>query len=136
MSPVVGTPQPMAFGESLLDLPAVPNAAAMARSFVRRLWSSLESADTLDGVVLCVSELVTNALDHATPPYQLRVGRRKGWLRIEVTDASDREPILRPLSPSAGRGRGIFLVQTIATKWGVEPSPTGKTVWAEFASSV
>lgn len=125
----------MTTGESMLELPALPTAAAIARSFVRRLWSSLENADTLDGVVLCVSELVTNALDHAIPPYELRVARRNGGLRIEVTDACDRPPVLQPLSPAASRGRGIFLVESIATRWGVEPSPPGKTVWAEFATS-
>jgi hypothetical protein len=43
-------------------------------------------------------------------------------------------PVLRPLSSSAGRGRGIFLVEHVATQWGVEPTTAGKTVWAEFAT--
>jgi two-component sensor histidine kinase len=84
---------------------------------------------------LCVSELVTNALDHAPPPYELRVGRDCGRLRVEVADASARPPVLRPLLPTARRGRGIFLVERIATQWGVEPTSAGKTVWAEFETT-
>jgi anti-sigma regulatory factor (Ser/Thr protein kinase) len=125
----------MAVGDSRLDLPASAKAAGLARSYVRRCWSHLESADTLDEVALCVSELVTNALDHAKPPYALRVDRRCGRLRIEVDDASVGPPVLRTLTPAAARGRGIFLVERISTRWGFDPRPAGKTVWAEFASS-
>lgn len=125
----------VAVGDSRLDLPALPTAPGMARAFVRRCWSHLESVDTLDGVALCVSELVTNALDHAPPPYELRIARSRGRLRIEVADASVRQPVLRVLSPASARGRGIFLVERIATRWGVEPATAGKTVWAEFATA-
>ncbi|MEY2421977.1 MAG: hypothetical protein QOI95_2044 [Acidimicrobiaceae bacterium] len=124
----------MADGDSRLELPSSPTAAGLARAFVRRAWSHLESADTLDAVALCVSELVTNALDHATPPYELRVNRRRGRLRIEVADASVRLPVLQALTPAALRGRGIFLVERTATCWGVDPTRAGKTVWAEFAT--
>jgi anti-sigma regulatory factor (Ser/Thr protein kinase) len=124
----------MMSGNSSLELPALPTSAGLARAFVRRCWSGLENSDTLDAVALCVSELVTNALDHATPPYELRVARGCGRLRVEVADTSAREPVLRPLSLTANRGRGIFLVQRIADRWGVDPTTAGKTVWAEFAT--
>jgi len=129
-----GTPPTMVAGDSRIDLPASPTAAGLARAFVHRCWSGLESAEIIDAVALCVSELVTNALDHAAPPYELRVARECGRLRVEVEDASERSPVLRALSPTARRGRGIFIVQRIATQWGVEPTPAGKTVWAEFAT--
>lgn len=87
---------------------------------------------TLERISLCVSELVTNALDHAAPPYELRVARSSSQLRIEVADASAQLPVLLPQSIAANRGRGIFLVQSTATRWGVEPTTGGKTVWAEF----
>jgi anti-sigma regulatory factor (Ser/Thr protein kinase) len=89
----------------------------------------------MDAVELCVSELVTNALDHATPPYVLHVERRRGRLRIEVDDTSARAPVARPLSLDAGRGRGIFLVEHTATRWGFDRTAAGKTVWAEFATN-
>jgi anti-sigma regulatory factor (Ser/Thr protein kinase) len=124
----------MVAGESKLALPASPTSAGVARAFVRRWCSDLDSADTRDAVALCVSELVTNALDHAAPPYELRVARGCGRLRVEVTDASTGLPFVRPFEPTDGRGRGIFLVEHVSTQWGVEPTRAGKTVWAEFAT--
>jgi anti-sigma regulatory factor (Ser/Thr protein kinase) len=124
----------MPAGDSL-DLPASQTSPGVARAFVRRCWSGLENADTIDAVALCVSELVTNALDHATPPYELRVARECGRLRVEVADASARPPVLQALSLTSQRGRGIFLVERIASQWGVEPTTAGKTVWAEFETS-
>jgi two-component sensor histidine kinase len=107
----------------------------MARAFVRRSWAGLEDGETLDAVALCVSELVTNALDHAAPPYELRLERHDSRLRVEVADASDGEPVLRPITPTAVRGRGIFLVEAVSTTWGVQPTDDGKTVWAEFSTA-
>jgi two-component sensor histidine kinase len=107
----------------------------MARAFVRRNWSELEDGETLDAVALCVSELVTNALDHAAPPYALRIQRSRRRLRIEVADASEGEPVLRSITPSAVRGRGIFLVEAVSTTWGVQTTNHGKTVWAEFSTA-
>ncbi len=85
--------------------------------------------------MLCVSELVTNALDHAVPPYEMRIVRACDRLRVEVADATVLWPVLRPMSPMAVRGRGMFLVQCTATRWGVEATASGKTVWAEFVST-
>jgi anti-sigma regulatory factor (Ser/Thr protein kinase) len=121
----------MANDDETLELPAAPRAAGIAREFVRRCWSG-ESAETLDNVTLCVSEMVTNALDHARPPYELRIGRCRGRLRVEVTDASTATPQVKPISASSARGRGMFIVSNVATKWGVEEDAKGKTVWAEF----
>ena len=125
----------MTVRDSRLELPAVPAAPAMARAFVRRCWSPVENDETMDAVELCVSELVTNALDHATPPFELRVARRCGRLRIEVEDRSAQPPVARSLSLTAGRGRGIFLVEHTATRWGFDRTTAGKTVWAEFATN-
>jgi two-component sensor histidine kinase len=88
--------------------------------------------EVLDVVGLCVSELVTNAIDHAQPPYWLRLTRRGHTLRIELDDATVDPPIVRSQHPLQARGRGMFLVDTLSRAWGVLPSGHGKTVWAEF----
>ena len=106
----------------------------MARSYVRRRWSHVADAEVMDAVALCVSELVTNALDHAVPPYELRLGQSGNRLRIEVADASAASPIVRQPSSRSLRGRGMFLVDCTATDWGVVNDDGGKTVWAEFAT--
>ncbi|WP_051826492.1 ATP-binding protein [Kitasatospora aureofaciens] len=54
-------------------------------------------------------------------------------LRIEVHDASDRPPVPRQPGPTAGCGRGLLLVDALATGWGHFPRPggVGKVVWCE-----
>jgi anti-sigma regulatory factor (Ser/Thr protein kinase) len=116
-----------------ITLPALPEAPRMARSFVRSALGAADQ-DTLDRVALCVSELVTNAVDHARPPIELRVDCRDDRLRIEVHDASPHQPERREVSPSSLRGRGMHLVAVAASNWGVDTFPSGKSVWAEFVS--
>ena len=87
---------------------------------------------TVDAITLCVSELVTNALDHAAPPFELRMAYANGRVRVEVSDATTAPPVQRAVQPDALRGRGLQFVDQSATRWGVEPFPGGKTVWAEF----
>jgi anti-sigma regulatory factor (Ser/Thr protein kinase) len=130
---VSGYPPPVLDGaEEHLALPAAPEAAGIARAFVRDTLSSTATDATMDAVTLCVSELVTNALDHATPPIELRVTRDDGNVRIEVSDASTARPVRRSPEPSALRGRGLHFLDQSASRWGVDPAPRGKTVWAEF----
>jgi two-component sensor histidine kinase len=115
-----------------LALPAAPKAAGIARAFVRDQLAPAETDATLDAVSLCVSELVTNALDHAAPPFELRLACEHDWLRVEVSDATTARPVRRAVEPTALRGRGLQFVEQSATRWGVDPTPAGKTVWAEF----
>jgi len=115
-----------------LELGLNPSTPGAARALVRERWTGLAQPDLLDAVGLCVSELVTNALDHADPPYQLRLSERGSTLRIELDDATVDPPIVRSQDPQQLRGRGMFLVDTLSSAWGVLPSDHGKTVWAEF----
>ena len=118
--------------EAQLALPAAPKAAGIARAFVRDMLLPATNGATLDAVTLCVSELVTNALDHAAPPFELRVACANGHVRVEVSDATRAQPVRRSVTPTALRGRGIQFVDESATSWGVDQCPGGKTVWAEF----
>jgi two-component sensor histidine kinase len=118
--------------EAHLALPTAPKAAGIARAFVRDQLTMAESRETLEAVSLCVSELVTNALDHAAPPFELRVACAADSLRVEVSDATTARPVRRAVEPTALRGRGLQLVEQSAARWGVDPNPHGKTVWAEF----
>lgn len=118
--------------EAQLPLPPAPKAAGIARAFVREHLLPTASDSTVDAVTLCVSELVTNALDHAAPPFELRMAYANGRVRVEVSDAATSSPVQRSPEPSALRGRGLQFVDQSATRWGVDPFPGGKTVWAEF----
>jgi anti-sigma regulatory factor (Ser/Thr protein kinase) len=115
-----------------LELLPSASAPGAARAYVRDQWSGHAGPDLLDAVGLCVSELVTNAIDHAQPPYRLRLSEGGGALRIELEDATADLPIVRAQDPLQARGRGMFLIDTLASAWGVLPATNGKTVWAEF----
>lgn len=84
-------------------------------------------------MLLCVSELATNALLHGTPPgrgFLVRLRYDPDVLRVEVHDSGSAWP-LTPEHQDEG-GRGLFVVQALADKWGVGRRHPGKVVWCEF----
>ncbi|MFF9625677.1 ATP-binding protein [Streptomyces griseosporeus] len=88
-------------------------------------------------VLLCVSELATNALLHGVPPgrgFLLRLLPYEGVLRVEVHDSGDGVPAIpEEAGEAAEGGRGLLLVATLSDKWGVGERDPGKVVWCEFA---
>jgi len=86
----------------------------------------------VDTVELLTSELVTNAVIHArcAPELLVRLGDKA--VRIEVCDGDANAPTRRPPDVEAASGRGIAIVEELATTWGVEHIPDdGKRVWFE-----
>jgi len=113
-----------------------------AREFARVALSDWGFDRRADEVLLCVSELATNALVHGVPPGRgfLLLLRRDfgGMLRVELHDSGDGEPAIAD-RPGRGRdqeegGRGLLLVDALADKWDVGPRDPGKIVWCEFAN--
>jgi anti-sigma regulatory factor (Ser/Thr protein kinase) len=91
----------------------------------------------IDDAVLVLSEILSNALKHAKP---LEAGKiRVSWdldsgsLRVEVTDGGSptRPQAARP-SLSAVGGRGLGIVSSLVSDWGVSRVPGETTVWAEL----
>ncbi|MFJ8073249.1 ATP-binding protein [Streptomyces sp. NPDC096176] len=121
--------------EGEVSLPSRPESAATARRLtqcvVLRQWSL--PAQTGEYAVLLVSELVGNAVRHTgARVFGLRMLRRRGWIRIEVRDPSRGLPCLMPVTEMDTSGRGLFLVDKLADRWGVDLLPRGKTTWFEM----
>ncbi|MEV0559468.1 ATP-binding protein [Streptomyces sp. NPDC050597] len=123
-----------------LVLDAVEESAKAARDFAREYIAfhlSGIGGDLVDDVLLVVSEIVTNAIRYGTEPGDsLLVALDHGPDRvsIEVHDTRRASPRFKPESVERQRGRGMFIVDALAT-WGVRDRPFGKIVWAQVKSS-
>jgi len=114
-------------------LPAHPASTRAARAFVAEHLRSWDLDEAVDDATLLVSELVTNAILLARSPVDLVVRKVKGAVRVEVFD--DGTGVPQPLHPDHedDAGRGLGLVQAVASRWGVDDAETCKTVWFEIA---
>ncbi|WP_062212816.1 ATP-binding protein [Streptomyces sp. NBRC 109706] len=136
--PQPAAPTPAADDPSLgeLLLPSEPASAGLARRITRHQlgvrWQLPE--ELTENAVLLVSELVGNAVQHAgAPEFGLRFRRGRGRVRVEVSDPSRALPVLLPVREMAViSGRGLFLVDTLADRWGVDLLPQGKCTWFEM----
>ena len=84
-----------------------------------------------DVTQLLAGELLTNAIRHATGPVGLRLVLTADTLLCEVSDDHPGHPVLMEPAGTDEHGRGIGLVNTLATRWGCTPTPEGKTTWFE-----
>ncbi|MGW7695598.1 SpoIIE family protein phosphatase [Streptomyces asiaticus] len=106
--------------------------AGQARRLARRALARWDLEDLTDAVELLVSEVVTNAVRYAERPITLRL-LRTDVLRCEVGDDVPQLPRLRQARPSDEGGRGLYLVNRMARRWGATRLSTGKVVWFELA---
>ncbi len=114
------------------EVSPAPAAVAEARRFVRRTLRSWGvDEETTDTAVLCLSELVTNAVIHSHAGCVVHVVLQDGVLTTTVrdagsADASTPEPVDDPL---VVHGRGLHLVEALARRWGYQLDTVGTTVW-------
>lgn len=104
-----------------------------ARAFVAGCAERWQLGYLARDAALIVSELVGNAVIHGRPPVEVRVSRRATGMRIDVRDGGE-GAVVPPAQadPLAQGGLGLRVVAHLATRWGVDPLPDGKTVWAEL----
>ena len=123
---------------SAVELPFDVNAPATARAFVARQVPDL-AEERLDDVLLCVSELATNALVHGAPDLSIGATVGSGVVTVAITDRGSGRPA-GPHDPGIDetRGRGLLLVSLLAVRWGVRDADdggAGKTVWCDVPTS-
>ncbi|MEV5430063.1 ATP-binding protein [Streptomyces sp. NPDC052701] len=127
---------PLGAGHLSVEYDPRPCAAREARAEVRRhleRWGLAEREEVADVAELLVGELAANAVLHAASRFRLTLFAAHGVLRCEVTDADRRVPrVLR--AGHAENGRGMFLVDALAQRWGCHPDGPGKTVWFELGT--
>ncbi|MFD6279788.1 ATP-binding protein [Streptomyces sp. NPDC060209] len=106
----------------------------VVREFVGAAVTDWGFGARLDDVLLCVSELATNALLHGVPPgrgYVVRLKLDERVLTVEVHDSGGGVPAVQ--EPVGESGRGLLLVEALADRWGVGDRDPGKVVWCAFS---
>ena len=116
----------------VVELPATRAAPRLGREFVRAALDDWGLEPLTDTATLLVSEVVTNAVRYAERPVTLRL-LRTDVLRCEVGDDSPQLPRQRRARDTDEGGRGLFLVNRMARRWGATRLSSGKVVWFELA---
>lgn len=117
---------------TLVEVPHDLSGPAQARAAVAESSSRLGIGDLRDDVALVVSEMVTNAIRHASPPVSLEIESSDDGVVVAVRDGSPQRPAARHADDEAEGGRGMMLVDLLTTAHGVRPQPPGKAVWARL----
>ena len=107
-----------------------------ARRFVQERCGDLGlTEERCDDALLLTSELVTNAVLHGRSEVCVEVTPAAESVRIAVLDENSRHPAPVREDHDALDGRGLALVAAVATRWGVDDRPLGKSVWFELSLS-
>jgi anti-sigma regulatory factor (Ser/Thr protein kinase) len=126
------------FTSSVLLLPYTASSVGVAR---HRLFGDLLRAGASEGAIsdagLVISELISNALRHATPLRDdtLKASWRLGSDSVEIAVSDGGGPTVPTVTEPAGwavGGRGLSIVDRLSLRWGVSDGDGETTVWAEL----
>jgi serine/threonine-protein kinase RsbW len=114
--------------------PNDPQAVRAARRFAIDELSGY-APELLDVVELLVSELAGNCVRHTDSGFDVEVSRDRRRIRVAVSDRGAGKPAVQHVDTNAVAGRGLALVETLSSSWGVRNSRRpggGKAVWFEL----
>src|SRR3712207_5384510 len=121
-----------------LRLPADHSSPGIARAAVRSVVADVDLGEVLDEALLLTTELATNAVVHARTDLDVEIIGDSDSLTVTVMDfrtgpiSHSRQEVAasaRPVDQIEERGRGLLLVDQLATYWGTLHYPEGKGVW-------
>jgi Histidine kinase-like ATPase domain len=114
------------------SFPPTVGSIPEARHFLADVVAQRVSPQSLGVALLLGSELATNAVFHAGTPFVVGVRVAPPTLRVSVADGDDRPPRVADRDATSPGGFGLFLVQELAARWGVDAAADGKEVWFEL----
>lgn len=106
-----------------------PESVAEGRRFVARTLAEWGCPELVPDAGLLVSETVTNAVRHSRTPVELKLSLTGAELTVETVDDNCNPPQQREAEDTEESGRGLNLVDALASEWGSRIGATGKTVW-------
>ncbi|MFI1729385.1 ATP-binding protein [Streptomyces acidicola] len=112
-----------------------PFAVAVARDRVIaqiQAWGVRLGEEERDAIKLVASELITNAVVHATGFVTVGLHLNEERLLLDVHDSNPEPPRQQVITEDDEGGRGLVLVEFLAARHGWQPTNMGKRVWAEF----
>ncbi len=108
---------------------------AELRQLLRRLLGSWRMEELAGGdIELLATEIATNGVVHTDSPVTVIVRYLGPVIRVEVGDGSREAPVTGTPSVDDLKGRGLMLVEALASSWGITPTRTGKRVWFEVSA--
>ncbi len=133
-TPLVEVENADAVQVAVLEAGGDPQAVGVTRRAVRAVLADWEVDDDLvDTALLCLSEVVTNAVIHTGAPSEVRVALGEGVLTLTVRDqgavGGDRPDTTEDADLMRVHGRGLQLVDALAARWGFDLDAVGTTVW-------
>lgn len=120
---------------SARQLPASTKAPGQARTWSADSLGRWGLSHLVDVTQTVVSELVTNSVKHGAKRISALIEWHRAMELVEVLVWDDARGQPEPQEPNfiSEGGRGLFLVEGLAAKWGHHPSPDGgKVVWAQL----
>lgn len=123
------------WGQSRVFLP-VPEAVVSSRRFVMSVLERLGAGCLVHDAALIVSELATNAVQHARSPFRVSVDESAGTVCISVQDVGEGHAKQRVGVGDlhAIDGRGMAIIEALSRRWGCDSLQDGKVVWAELVA--
>lgn len=106
------------------DMKDIRSARHLLASHLKA-WGCIDA----DAVLLVFSELVTNALLHGGSASRIAVTHRSNVTSLAIEDRNRQPPEVQPEGSEVG-GYGLRIVEELASRWGWNPTDTGKQVWA------
>lgn len=121
---------------AVIDVPASVHGPVAARQLVAALLPLWELGHLAADAQLIVTELVSNAYQHApgSDSFELEILGYPDRIRIALADGSAARPVIAELDQTRPTGRGMRIVAALATEWGAEDHHGGKRVWVDLAT--
>jgi anti-sigma regulatory factor (Ser/Thr protein kinase) len=104
-------------------------SANLARRFVEATLAAWDLDDLNDVACLLTSELASNAIRHAGTAFWITMDFDQSELRVEVADLAPLLPVLGKVRNDLRSGRGLLIVEALASRWGIVIRDEVKAVW-------